>query len=113
MNQMTMNQLKEEVHQMKKKEEASASLQLSVTRSGTKYQISVGTKEDAYQRSDVTKEDDQEVDLVRGTFRCTLEKKESTAQLSTGTIAAQAVANAAAEEAAATTTHAADASMRS
>ena len=105
MNQMTMNQLKEVVHQMKKKEETSASLQLSVTRSGTKYQISVGTKEDAYQRSDVTKEDDQEVDLVRGIFRCTLEKKESTAQLSTGTIAAQAVANAAAEEAAATTTH--------
>ena len=105
-NQMTMNQLKEVVHQMKKKkEETSASLQLSVTRSGTKYQISVGTKEDAYQRSDVTKEDDQEVDMARGIFRCTLEKKESTAQLSTGTIAAQAVANAAAEEAAATTTH--------
>ena len=59
----------------------------------------------AYQRSDVTKEDDQKVDLVRLMFRCTFEKKENTAQLSTGTIAAQAVANAAADEAAATTTH--------
>jgi hypothetical protein len=58
----------------------------------------------AYQRSDVTKEDDQKVDLVRGLWRCTSEKKESVAQLSTGTIAAHAVANAAAEEAAATTT---------
>jgi hypothetical protein len=45
------------------------------------------------------------VDLVRGLWRCTSEKKENVAQLSSGTIAAQAVANAAAEEAAATTTH--------
>jgi hypothetical protein len=36
---------------------------------------------------------------------CTFEKKENTAQLSTCTIATQAVANAAAEETAATTTH--------
>ena len=57
----------------------------------------------AYQRSDVTKEDDQKVDLVRLIWAP--EKKENIAQLSTGTIAAQAVANAAAEEAAATTTH--------
>ena len=41
----------------------------------------------AYQRSDVTKEDDQKVDLVRGLFRCTFEKKENTTQLSTGPIA--------------------------
>ena len=57
----------------------------------------------AYQRSDVTKEDDQKVDWVRLIWAP--EKKENIAQLSTGTIAAQAVANAAAEEAAATTTH--------
>ena len=57
----------------------------------------------AYQRSDVTKEDDQKVDLVR--LLWAPEKKENIAQLSTGTIAAQAVANAAAEEAAATTNH--------
>ena len=57
----------------------------------------------AYQRSDVTKKDDQKVDWVRLVWAP--EKKENIAQLSTGTIAAQAVANAAAEEAAATTTH--------
>ena len=85
MNQMTMNQLKEEVHQMKKKEEASASLQLSVTRSGTKYQISVGTKEDV-----------QKVPLVYSLWGAAHKSKENTAQLST-----QAVANAAAVRAAA------------
>ena len=58
----------------------------------------------AYQRSDVTKEDDQKVDLVRLLW-APIEMKENTAQLSNGTLAAQAVANAAAEEAAATTTH--------
>ena len=57
----------------------------------------------AYQRSDVTKEDDQKGVCVRLIWAT--EKKENIAQLSTGTIAAQAVANAAAEEAAATTTH--------
>ncbi len=45
------------------------------------------------------------MDLVRLIFGCTFEKKENTAQLSTAPIATQAVANAAAEEAAATTTH--------
>ena len=90
MNQMTMNQLKEEVHQMKKKEEASASLQLSVTRSGTKYQISVGTKEDV-----------QKVPMVYSIWGADHESKGNTAQLST-----QAVANAAAVMAAAgATTH--------
>ena len=90
MNQMTMNQLKEEVHQMKKKEEASASLQLSVTRSGTKYQISVGTKEDV-----------QKVPMVYSIWGADHKSKENTAQLST-----QAVANAAAVRAAAgATTH--------
>ena len=60
----------------------------------------------AYQCSDVTKEDDQKGFCVRRLFGgCTCEKKENVAQLSTGTIAAHAVANAAAEEAAATTTH--------
>ena len=59
----------------------------------------------AYQRSDVTKEDDQKGISVFRLFGCTSEEKENVAQLSTGTIAAHAVANAAAEEAAATTTH--------
>ncbi len=59
----------------------------------------------AYQRSDVTKEDEQKGFCVRRLFGCTFEKKENVAQLSTGTIDAHAVANAAAEEAAATTTH--------
>jgi len=60
----------------------------------------------AYQCSNVTKEDDQKGFCVRRLFgECICEKKENVAQLSTGTIAAQAVANAAAEEAAATTTH--------
>ncbi len=60
----------------------------------------------AYQCSDVTKEDDQKGLCVRRLFGgCTCEKKENVAQLSTGAITAQAVANAAAEEAAATTTH--------
>ena len=101
MNQMTMNQLKEEVHQMKKKEEASASLQLSVTRSGTKYQISVGTKEDVQKVP---------VNLMRSIFANAptidpLKMEKSTAQLSTNTNAAQAVANAAAVEAAAGVSH--------
>jgi hypothetical protein len=60
----------------------------------------------AYQCPNVTKEDDQKGFCVRRIFGgCICEKKENVAQLSTGTIAAQAVANAAAEEAAATTTH--------
>jgi hypothetical protein len=60
----------------------------------------------AYQCPNVTKEDDQKGFCVRRIFgTCICEKKENVAQLSTGTIAAQAVANAAAEEAAATTTH--------
>ncbi len=57
----------------------------------------------AYQCSNVTKEDDQKGCCVRLIWAS--QKKENIAQLSTGTIAAQAVANAAAEEAAATTTH--------
>ena len=69
----------------KKKEEASASLQLSVTRSGAKYQI-----------ADVTKEDAQKVPLVYLLWRAGHKLKENTAQHST-----QAVANAAAVEAAA------------
>jgi hypothetical protein len=51
--------------------------------------------------ADVTKEDVQKVDMVRQIVGCTFKKKENTAQLSTGTTAAQAVANAAAVEAAA------------
>ena len=43
MNQMTFDQMKEEADVwMKKKEEASASLQLSVSRSGATYQITTG-----------------------------------------------------------------------
>ena len=84
MNQMTMDQLKEEVevYRMKKKEEASASLQLSVTRSGTTYEI--------------TKGDVQKVPLVYALWGATHKLKENTAQLST-----QAVANDAAERVAA------------
>jgi hypothetical protein len=51
---------------------------------------------EAYQRSDVTKEDDQKGISVFRLFGCTSEEKENVAQLSTGTIAAHAVANAAA-----------------
>jgi hypothetical protein len=77
----------------KKNADDFASLLPSSTRTGK-----------AYQRSDVTKENDQKVDRVRGIWGAALKMKENTAQLSTGTIAAQAVTNAAAEEAAATTT---------
>jgi len=54
----------------------------------------------AYQRSDVTKEDDQ-----KGSPSCVRRLWFGRTLLSSGAIAAQAVANAAAEEAAATTTH--------
>jgi len=66
-------------------EDDSASLLQSTTRAGT-----------AYLRP-ATKEDVKDVDVVRQIFA---------AQPSTGTIVAQAVANAAADKAAATTTHA-------
>jgi hypothetical protein len=71
---------------MKKKEEASASLQLSVTRAGTT----------SYEISNVTKEDAQKVPLVYSLWGAARKLKENTAQLST-----QAVANAAAVRAAA------------
>ena len=48
----------------------------------------------AYLLPDVKKEDDTKVDLARLIFGCTFEKKENTAQLSTGPIATQAVASA-------------------
>ncbi len=51
----------------------------SSTRAGTEYL-----------RPDVTKEDAPKVDLVSLMFGCIFEKKENTARLSTGTIAAQA-----------------------
>jgi hypothetical protein len=53
----------------------------------------------AYLRPDVKKEDGTKVDLVMLICGCTFEKKENIAKLSSGTIAAQDVANAAAEDA--------------
>jgi hypothetical protein len=83
--------------EMKKNEDAFARLQLSITRAGTTYQL-----------SDVTKEDVPKAprDLVRSIWGAALKMRENTAQLSTNTNATQAVANAAAvEAAAAATTH--------
>ena len=87
MNQMTMDQLKEEVevHRMKKKEEASASLQLSVMRSGTTYQIAKG--------------DVQKVPLVRSLWGAPYKLKENTAQLSTQAVANDAAVRVAADAA--------------
>ena len=85
MNQMTFDQMKEEVDVwMKKKEEASASLQLSVSRSGATYQITTG--------------DAKKVDLVRSLWGAPY-IKENTTQLSARAIANDAAARVAADAA--------------